>query len=158
MDYGGAIGDIGGAISDFGTAYGDMQASKGSAMAAKSFLGAATLEDENAMLAKTSGAIEQAQLQRTIYGAKSGINAAAAGNGLKLSGSGQDVLRQSAIQGGIAGAKIGAQTQISENAFEAQAGAYRNQAKQEEMLSKSQKSSGWMSAIAGVASIAMIAA
>lgn len=158
MDIGGGIGGVGGAISDFGAAYGDFQAAKGSKAAAGSFLDAAKLEDENSLLARTSGDIEQAQLGRQLYGAQSGIQAGAAGNGLKLSGSGQDVLRASAIQGGIAAAKIGAQTEINVDSFKAQAGAYRNQAQQELALSKSQKSSGWMSALAGVASIAMIAA
>lgn len=157
MDWGEIAGQAGGALNDFGTAFGDLTASKGSKEAAKSFGEAASLEDENAQIAKASGAIEQAQMGRAVYQNMSQATAAMGGNGLKLTGSGQDILRSSAQQGALAGAKIGAQTQVQVTGYEAQAGAYRSQQKQEEMLSKSQQSSGGMSAMGGIMQMAGMA-
>lgn len=144
-----------GGISDFGAAVGDLFASQGSKKAAQSFGQAATLEEQNAEIAKASGNIQLAQQRRQLYQSESGTMADVAGAGLKMSGSAANVLRSSGQQGALAGSLIAAQTQINVTGYEAQANAYQGQQTQEEQLAKSQQSSGIMSAISGIASIAM---
>jgi hypothetical protein len=121
-------GAISGLFGGFASAAGDLFSAQGAFAEAKTLDQASSLEDENAKIAKESGAIQLTQQQRQAYKVVGAGQADVAGSGLAASGSALDVMRASASQASLAGQLIGTQTAINVNAYEAQAGAYRGEA------------------------------
>lgn len=147
---------VGGAFSDFGTAISDFSAAKGYKLEAQTYGQAADLENQNATLAAASGVIQSAQMQRKVYQSLSGTQAEIAGAGLAAKGSAGDIMRSSAQQGSLTQQLVAAQTEINVNAYKAQAGAYSGQEAMAKQQAKSSTEGGWMSAIEGVAALAIL--
>lgn len=118
-DFFGAAGDL---VSGIGSFMGSNAAAKGAKDAAKSYANAARLS-----MASTS--IKQAMVDRDVYKTIGGMSAAASGNGLHVSGSVTDLIRDSARQGAIAKAIVGLQGDIDYNSWNAQSQAAAAQAK-----------------------------
>jgi hypothetical protein len=117
----GAVGDL---FSGFMGAMGDMAASK-------AYDQAAAFANENAAVAKRSGVVQEAQLNRNIYQVVSGQGSAEAASGLQAnSGSGQYLQRASLQQGGLAKAIVANNTQLQVQGYEAEAAADIGQATQ----------------------------
>jgi hypothetical protein len=89
---------------------------------------AGNLAEQNKQFTVASTAIKQAQLDRSITQTVGGISAAAAGSGLKTSGSALDVLRDSAEQGALTKQVAGAQGLITEAGYEEQRQSYTTMA------------------------------
>lgn len=146
-------GAIGTAIGDFGGAVTDLFASGGSEAESKGYTQAATLEGQNATLAKAATGIQVAQTQRSVYQASSSGQAAAGGNGLALSGSAGDILRSTAQQGALATSLIQTQGGINENAYKAEEEAYTSQASAADATAKGQQAGGALDILGGIASL-----
>ena len=148
-DYGSLFGDIGGAVSSLFAAQGN--AAEGSAYGQ-----AATLAEQNAQIAKTSTAIQEAQAGRQIYKTVGAEQAGIAGAGLASSGTAKDLLASSLQQGALTRATIGAQGQIQQNAYQAQAQSYLGMQQAAQAAAKASQAGGALSALSGVANVAMM--
>jgi hypothetical protein len=92
------------------------------------YTSAATLAQQNAGYTAVSTAIQQAQEARSTVMQIGSQRAAIGGAGLAASGSGLDILRNSASQGALASAVLGAQGQISVLGYQEQAASYATMA------------------------------
>lgn len=130
----GAGADLFKGVGNFDAAQGNVagfgQQATGLDAEAAGFDKAASLEDQNSKYALVSGNIQDIAATRKIYQSMSGSSSDIAGAGFAESGSGLDILRSSAEQGALTHAMIGVQTDITENTYQAQAGAYRSEAEQ----------------------------
>lgn len=147
------IGGIGTAIGDFGGAISDLFGSQGSSAEASEYGKAASLEGQNATLAKAATQLQVAQTGRQVYAATSQAKGAAGANGIALSGSVEDILRSTAQQGSLATSMIQTQGNINVTSYLAEENAYLGQQKEAEALSKGQGAGGILDALGGIASI-----
>jgi hypothetical protein len=144
---------IAGAFSSFGASVGDLFASQGDAAQAQSFGQAAAIAEQNASFYAESGAIQQQQLGQQVFRSQSATQADTAGNGLRLSGSSQDVLRAGAQQGALAQATVSLQTRLNIDASQEQADAYTGEENAAKAAGAAAGFGGIGSALAGVASL-----
>lgn len=158
---GAGITSIGGAVSDI---FGGLAADKSEASyraAAAQYRKAAGLATENLATTEQSYGVRQLQTQRQIFQTNGTIQANLAGNGFALSGSGADILADSARQGTLQHQLLQQQEGIDINNLNAQIGSLNLQATQADQAADAAKSSGLLSeisgAIKGVAGIAQLA-
>jgi len=127
--------DAGSAASDLFKGFGDLQSgslkadalrlkAKGDLAEAGQYDLASSLASQNEQFTKTSTAIQEAQQQRNTTLQIGGQRNAIAGGGFKESGSGLDILADSASQGALAKEVIGQQGGITEAGYEEQAKSY----------------------------------
>lgn len=95
----------------------------GASQAAGSYKKSAKALRQNAKLEEESFNIKRAMLDRQIYGAIGGQKADVAAAGFKASGSGLDLIRDSAAQGALAKAALGLQKDIAVKNWKDQASA-----------------------------------
>lgn len=119
------FGSIGDAASDLFSGIGAMQA-------AGSYRTSAKYARRNAKLEEESFRIKQAQLGRELFRAQGGQKADIAAAGFKLSGSGIDLVRDSAQQGALAKAALSVQKDIAVNTYTGQADAAEQSAAAED--------------------------
>lgn len=161
--------NAGGAVTDLFAAYGAEQqgqiSAEGTRIKAQGDLAEAqqydlaqTLAEQNKQFTQTSTAIQQQQQVRNTTMQIGGEKAAQAGAGFAASGSGLDILADSARQGALAKQVIGQQGQITEAGYQEQANSYgimsstAKQAAGEEMeIANQQQNAG---NIAGIGDIA----
>lgn len=134
----GTISNIGGAVQDlFGSEAHELKA-KGLRLEGQNYDEAAGFARQNAQFAEISSGIKQAQLDRENYKALGGVQADVAGAGFSLSGSGIDILRDSAAQGALMKAVAGTQGLIQEEGYNVQASSYENMSKAAEFAAQAE--------------------
>jgi hypothetical protein len=116
--------DFGGAVSDLFAASADRTKAAGMRAEAQEFSLAAGLATQNAQYTQVSTDIKEFQAQRDIFQTLGKQQADVATSGFQEAGSALDLLRDSANQGALNQAVIGAQGQIQEAGYEEQAASY----------------------------------
>lgn len=153
----GTVNEIGGAVNDiFGS---QMQAkslelkAKGDQVEAADYLLAAQLAGENEQYTEQSFAVKQAQTNREIEMSMGDVEAGVASNGFNLSGSGLDILKDSAQQGALQKQLLAQQGLITEEGYKVSQQQYQNMAQYaqyaagvEQKMAKEQKMMGYISA------------
>lgn len=153
--------DTGGAVSDLFGAFGAEQKgklqaealnlrAKGDLAEAQQYDLAQKLANQNAAFTAESTAIQQAQQVRNTTLQIGGETAAIAGGGFAASGSGLDILRESASQGALAKEVLGQQGLITEAGYQEQAQSYgvmastarETAAGEKQIASETEKASG----------------
>lgn len=119
------LGDL---INSAGQAVQDLFSGEGATAEANSYTTAAQLAEQNASLSATSTRIQSTQTARQILQTEGTQVADVAGAGFTESGSALDLLRSSASQGALQQSLTNIQGAINENAYAAQAGAYKGAA------------------------------
>jgi hypothetical protein len=114
---GSGISSAAGAVSSFAGAAGDLITAAGEQQAAGLFGQAATLAGQSATEEEAVGKLQQVQTARQVMLTQSNATAAAAANGLRISGSSADIIRSNAQQGALANQLIGENTQINVNSY-----------------------------------------
>lgn len=142
-DISGGLGSIGGGISDLFQASGDK-------MDASSLDDAANMEDVNAKIAAASGQIQTAAAQRDLFKVGGQQQQAIATGGFTESGSALDIARDTASQGSITMALIGAQTSIDVQGYEVQAAQDRAQSASDRNAAKGAGIGGILGIATGV--------
>jgi len=112
-----------------GSGLAGIYSAQGSRNMASAYNQAALYAEQNAIIAKTSEAIQNRQNDRKIFQVISGQQADIAGAGMANSGSARMLLMDSAEQGGLAHATVAAQGQIEQQSYAQQADMYRKMAK-----------------------------
>jgi dsDNA-binding SOS-regulon protein len=120
--------DFGGAASDLFAAQGDKSKQQFDYAEASNYELGANLADQNAQFTQTSTAIKEAQQQRELTMSMGQTQADVAGAGFSASGSGLDIMRDSASQGALAHAVLGQQGLITEAGYQEQAQSYNTMA------------------------------
>lgn len=123
---GSTFGDIGGGISDLFAIGADKAKAQGDRFEAQNYDQAAKYADQEVQYTAESTAIQGMQAERQMYSSMSQTKADIAGGGFAASGSGLDILAQSASQGALQQAVIQRQGLITEQGYEEQAQSYRN--------------------------------
>ena len=123
---GSTFSDIGGGISDLFAVSADRSKAQGDYFEAQNYDLAAKYADQEVAFTKESTAIQGMQAERQMYSSMSQTRADIAGGGFAASGSGLDILAQSASQGALQQAVIQRQGLITEQGYEEQAQSYRN--------------------------------
>jgi hypothetical protein len=118
--------DIGGGISDLFAIGADKAKAQGDRFEAQNYDLAAKYADQEVQFTAESTAIQSMQAERQMYSSMSQTKADIAGGGFAASGSGLDILAQSASQGALQQAVIQRQGLITEQGYEEQAQSYRN--------------------------------
>jgi hypothetical protein len=118
---GSTFSDIGGGISDLFAIGADKSKAQGDRFEAQNYDLAAKYADQEVQFTAESTAIQGMQAERQMYSSMSQTKADIAGGGFAASGSGLDILAQSASQGALQQAVIQRQGLITE-----QAQSYRN--------------------------------
>lgn len=118
--------DFGGAVSDLFAASADRSKAAGDLAEAANYDLAARYADQEAFFTKESTAIQAMASERATYQSMSQTRADIAGGGFAASGSGLDILAQSAAQGALQKAVLERQGLITEQGYEEQAQSYRN--------------------------------
>jgi hypothetical protein len=140
MAIGGAtFADIGGGISDLFAASADKSKAQGDLAEAANYDLAAKYAEQEAFFTKESTAIQGMQAERASYQSRSQTSADIAGGGFAASGSGLDLLAQSASQGAIQQAVIARQGLITEQGYEEQAQSYLNMESAADMAASAEK-------------------
>ena len=152
--------NAGGAVTDLFAAFGAEQQGDISAQGtrlkatgdlaeAQQYTLAQTLAQQNEQYTAQSTAIQQAQLERNTTMQIGGEKAAQAGAGFAASGSGLDILADSARQGALAKETLGQQGLITEAGYQEQATSYgimastaTNAAATEDEIANQQESAG----------------
>jgi hypothetical protein len=147
---------LSGAASDLGAAVSDFTAASGNQAQANSYGEAAKVAGQNEQVVANQTAIQQAQTSRQIYKTVSAQGAAGAGAGLKESGSMQDLMRESGLQGGLQHAQVAAQGLIQEASLEQQKESYLGMQNAANTAKQGSEAGGWLSTLGTVASIAMM--
>lgn len=142
-------------FSDAGTAVSDLYNAQGDAASAAAYQQSVDITLQNEAIEQTTVGIKQAQANRQLYQTLGGQVADVAGAGFAESGSGADLLRDSAEQGAITHALISEQGSIQENAYQQQAVAYEGQA---QAASAASSGAGIAGAISGIAGLVKFAA
>lgn len=120
----GTIGSLGGAVQDiFGSEAHKLKA-QGLRLEAQNYDEASVFARQNAEFAKISTGMKLAQQDREIYKTLGGIEADVAGAGFAASGSGLDILRDSASQGALLKAAASTQGLIQEEGYQVQSRSY----------------------------------
>lgn len=104
---------------------------------------------------KTIGAVQQAQQQRSTTMQIGGQKAAIAGGGFAASGSGLDILADSARQGALAQSTIESGTEEKSASYELMASTARQTAAGEEDIAGQEKSAGLLGGIGDFAGSAL---
>lgn len=120
----GAISSFGGGVSDLFAAQGDKAKQTNDYLEGKEYGLASDLATKNEEFAATSTAIKQAQQQRELTMSMGQTQADVAGGGFAASGSGLDIMRESASQGALTHAVLGEQGLIQEAGYKEQAQSY----------------------------------
>ena len=120
--------DILSGLSSIGGAVSDLFGAKGATASADSYMSAAAIAEQNAVLAKQATGIKETQTSRQIFQTIGAQKAAVGGAGFAASGTALDLLRSSASQGALSKAMIANQGAITENAYAEQAGAFKGMA------------------------------
>jgi hypothetical protein len=127
MAIGGAtFSDLGGGISDLFAISADKAKAQGDRFEAANYDLAAKYALQEEQYTKESTAIQSMQAERQMYSSMSQTRADIAGGGFAASGSGLDILAQSASQGALQQAVIQRQGLITEQGFAEQAQSYEN--------------------------------
>jgi hypothetical protein len=134
-----SAGNFGSAISDLFAASGDRSKAAGDIFEAQNYDRAAQFADQEAFFTKESTAIQSMQSERQMYSSMSQTKADIAGGGFAASGSGLDILAQSASQGALQLAVIQRQGLITEQGYEEQAQSYRNMESAADMAASAEK-------------------
>jgi hypothetical protein len=122
----GTFADLGGGISDLFAASADRSKAQGDRIEAANYDLASKYALQEAEFTKESTAIQGMQAERQMYSSMSQTRADVAGGGFAASGSGLDILAQSASQGALQQAVIQRQGLITEAGFQEQAQSYQN--------------------------------
>ena len=156
----GGVSGIAGGVSDLFAAMGHKAKAAGDVFEQKNYQLAGTLADQNEQYAEWSTAIKQSQEDRTLFKSLGTTKADIAGAGLAESGSGLDILRESASQGAMARAVTGEQGLIVEAGYREQATSYRNMAAAAQVAIDAEKKAaegaeitGWIKIAGGVLSM-----
>jgi hypothetical protein len=140
MAIGGAtFGDFGAGVSDLFAASADQSKAQGDLMEAGNYDLAAKYAEQEAAFTKESTAIQGMQAERQTYQSMSQTKADIAGGGFAASGSGLDILAQSASQGALQQAVIQRQGLITEQGYEEQAQSYLNMESAADMAASAEK-------------------
>jgi hypothetical protein len=161
--------NAGGAVSDLFSAFGAEEQgqisseatqlkAQGDIAEAQQYGLAQTLAQQNEQFTAQSTAIQQAQQARSTTMQIGGQQAAQAGAGFAASGSGLDILADSASQGALAKATLGQQGLITEAGYQEQAQSYgimqstaTQAAGEEEQIAQQQKSAASTSMFGDIA-------
>jgi hypothetical protein len=123
---GSTFADIGGGISDLFAASADRSKAQGDRFEAANYDLASKYALQEEQYTKESTAIQGMQAERQMYSSMSQTKADIAGGGFAASGSGLDILAQSASQGALQQAVIQRQGLITEQGYQEQAQSYQN--------------------------------
>lgn len=152
--------DFGSAVSDLFAASADRSKAQGDLMQAGNYDLAAQQADREAAFTKESTAIQAMQSERSTYQSMSQTRADIGGAGFAASGSGLDILAQSASQGALQQAVIQRQGLVTEQGYEEQAQSFRNMESAADMAANNEKKAAGfadigagINAVAGVASL-----
>jgi hypothetical protein len=152
--------DAGQSVSDIFSGFGDLDKAKGAELEQQNYLQAEALAKQEAEFTAQSTAIKQGQADRQMFTSLGRTTAAVSNAGLEQSGSALDILRESAMQGSITKAVIGAQGQITEAGYNEQAESYANMANAAGVAAKGDNLAavgsfvaGGISAVAGIATL-----
>jgi hypothetical protein len=121
---GATFSDFGGAVSDLFAASADRSKAAGLRIEGQEYTLAAGLATQNAQYTQISTNIKEFQAQRDIFQTLGKQQADVASSGFQEAGSALDLLRDSAQQGALNTAVLGAQGQIQEAGYEEQAASY----------------------------------
>jgi hypothetical protein len=116
--------DFGGAVSDLFAASADRTKAQGLRIEGQEYTLAAGLATQNAQYTQVSTDIKEFQAQRNIFQTLGKQQADVASSGFEEAGSALDLLRDSASEGALHTAVIGAQGQIEQAGYEEQAASY----------------------------------
>lgn len=140
------VSDITGAVSDLFQGFGDeasasadlskaaaarvgaqadLLKAQGDTLEGQQYGEAATLSDLNAQFTEQSTRIQEAQADRTLFGALGAERSSVAASGFGEGGSAGDILRSSASQGALNRAVLTQQGLITEAGYKEQADSYR---------------------------------
>jgi hypothetical protein len=131
--------DLGAGISDLFAASADKSKAQGDLSEAANYDLAAKYADDEAAYTRESTAIQSMQAERASYQSRSQTSADIAGGGFAASGSGLDILAQSASQGALQQAVIQRQGLITEAGYEEQAQSYLNMESAADMAASAEK-------------------
>jgi hypothetical protein len=140
--FGGAAssaGNFGSAITDLFAIGVDRAKAQGDYFEAGNYDLAAQFAEKEAFFTKESTAIQSMQSERQTYQSMSQTKADIGGAGFAASGSGLDILAQSAGQGALQKAVLERQGLITEAGFEEQASSYRNLEAAADMAASAEK-------------------
>lgn len=122
------FGNFGGGVSDIFSFLSTQDKEQGLQFEEQNYEAAARLALENEQFTKTSTAIKQQQSDRELFTSIGKTEAALGGANLAASGSGLDILRESAQEGATTRAVVGQQGLITEAGYQEQHDAYMNMA------------------------------
>ncbi len=150
-------GAFGGGVSDLFSAAADRTKALGDYFEAGNYDLAARYADQEAAFTKESTAIQSMQSERSTYKSMSQTSADVAGAGFAASGSGLDILAESASQGALQRAVIERQGLITEAGYEEQAQSFRNMESAADMAASGEKKAAggadWAAGFQGVAGL-----
>lgn len=132
------VGDIGGAVSSIFSGIGSGMAADNSRRSADEYRNASTAIENDKRLVDMGNRVKEFQANRTLENAVGSTQASIAGNGFAASGSGLDLLRESATQGAINVSTTGVQDQMQLNDMEQKAQAYNTEAANADETAKAQ--------------------
>jgi hypothetical protein len=118
------VSDIGGGVSDLFQASADKSKATYDLMEGQEYTLASQLATQNAQFTQDSTAIKETQINREESKAIGTTTANQAGAGFAMSGSGLDILRETASSGSIAKAAANQQGLIQEAGYNEQAASY----------------------------------
>ncbi len=141
--------DFGAAASDLGAYYGTKAKAAGDLAEQQEYTLAGQLAGQNEQFTEMSTQIKEAQTQREITKAMGTTSADIAGAGFSASGSGLDVLRESAGQGALTKAVTSEQGLITEAGYAEQQASYNLMAAAAGDAANAEKKAGTFDLIAG---------
>lgn len=122
---GAVAGDIGAGVSDLFQASADRSKQQYDLLEGQEYTDAATLATQNEQFTQQSTAIKEAQESRAISKSLGQTTSQIAGAGFATSGSGLDILRDSASQGALTKAVASENGLIQETSYQQQADSYK---------------------------------
>lgn len=141
--------DAAGAVGDLFASAGHSVKAKGDEIEAQNYDLASSLAEQNRDYTIQSTAIKQMQLDRQIFQTQGTAEATIGANGLQMSGSAVDVLRDSASQGSLTKAVLSEQGYITEAGYQEQADSYKNMAAAARAAADAENNASIGSAITG---------
>ena len=154
------INSAAGAVGDLFAAEGHRYKAKGDLFEAENYDRASALATQNEKFTEVSTAIKQSQLDRANFKMLGGQQADIAGAGFSMSGSGIDLMRDSASQGALEKAVGAQQGLITEAGYKEQAESFTTMSKAAHMAADAENQAAFgadiTGAIKGVASIATL--
>lgn len=135
--------DAGGAASDIFAGIGYQAKAKGSRISAASYDQAAELSIQNARYTEISTRLKDMQQERQNYKAIGREEADIGGAGFTMGGSALDLLRESALQGGLARQTLQFQGAIQEESYREQARSYQRMAEASRYEADAQDTAAW---------------